>query len=159
MTGSWCDARLCASCWHRVMCSCESAFTAFRRVLCSVAARFVLPNPLPSCFEGERETCSSLYRGECSTRSCVLLCTPRDCTCARVGAARKCAREPASCRQAHVCVRAARFGCVYRSRPAQGGSNVVLTVQPRIRRDNPLNLSISLGGGKETNRYSPSNGE
>lgn len=32
-------------------------------------------------------------------------------------------------------------------------------VQPQIRRDNPLNLSISLGGGKETNQYSLSNGE
>jgi hypothetical protein len=34
-----------------------------------------------------------------------------------------------------------------------------LQVQPRIRRDYPLNLSISLGGGKETNKYSLSNGE
>lgn len=32
-------------------------------------------------------------------------------------------------------------------------------VQPRIRRDYPLNLSISVGGGKETNQYSLSNGE
>jgi hypothetical protein len=36
---------------------------------------------------------------------------------------------------------------------------VLLQVQPRIRRDYPLNLSISLGGGKETNKYSLSNGE
>jgi hypothetical protein len=32
-------------------------------------------------------------------------------------------------------------------------------VRPQIRRDNPLNLSISLGGGKETNKDSLSNGE
>ena len=32
-------------------------------------------------------------------------------------------------------------------------------VQPRIRRDYPLNLSISVGGGKETNQNSLSNGE
>ena len=30
---------------------------------------------------------------------------------------------------------------------------------PEIRRDDPLNLSISLSGGKETNKDSPSNGE
>ena len=35
----------------------------------------------------------------------------------------------------------------------------VVTFRPQIRRDNPLNLSISLGGGKETNQYSLSNGE
>ncbi|SCV66853.1 hypothetical protein ANAPRD1_01370 [Anaplasma phagocytophilum] len=31
--------------------------------------------------------------------------------------------------------------------------------RPHIRRDNPLNLSISLSGGKETNRDSLSSGE
>ena len=31
--------------------------------------------------------------------------------------------------------------------------------RPEIRRDYPLNLSISLSGGKETNKDSPSNGE
>ena len=30
---------------------------------------------------------------------------------------------------------------------------------PQIRRDDPLNLSISISGGKETNQDSPSNGE
>ena len=30
---------------------------------------------------------------------------------------------------------------------------------PQIRRDHPLNLSISISGGKETNKDSPSNGE
>ena len=29
----------------------------------------------------------------------------------------------------------------------------------QIRQDNPLNLSISVSGGKETNQDSPSNGE
>lgn len=32
-------------------------------------------------------------------------------------------------------------------------------LRPEIRRDYPLNLSISLSGGKETNQDSPSNGE
>jgi hypothetical protein len=30
---------------------------------------------------------------------------------------------------------------------------------PQIRQDYPLNLSISVSGGKETNKDSPSNGE
>ena len=34
-----------------------------------------------------------------------------------------------------------------------------LTCRPEIRRDYPLNLSISLSGGKETNKDSLSNGE
>lgn len=33
------------------------------------------------------------------------------------------------------------------------------TLRPEIRRDYPLNLSILLSGGKETNKDSPSNGE
>jgi hypothetical protein len=36
-------------------------------------------------------------------------------------------------------------------------SSIVL--RPEIRRDYPLNLSISISGGKETNKDSPSNGE
>ena len=31
--------------------------------------------------------------------------------------------------------------------------------EPQIRRDHPLNLSISISGGRETNEDSPSNGE
>ena len=31
--------------------------------------------------------------------------------------------------------------------------------EPQIRRDHPLNLSISISGGRETNQDSPSNGE
>lgn len=34
-----------------------------------------------------------------------------------------------------------------------------IILRPEIRRDYPLNLSISLSGGKETNQDSPSNGE
>lgn len=45
------------------------------------------------------------------------------------------------------------------SRGAGEDGRCFLQVQPRIRRDYPLNLSISLGGGKETNKYSLSNGE
>ena len=32
-------------------------------------------------------------------------------------------------------------------------------LEPQIRRDHPLNLSISISGGRETNQDSPSNGE
>ena len=32
-------------------------------------------------------------------------------------------------------------------------------IRPEIRRDYPLNLSILVSGGKETNKDSPSNGE
>jgi hypothetical protein len=34
-----------------------------------------------------------------------------------------------------------------------------LTIRPELRQDYPLNLSISISGGKETNKDSPSNGE
>ena len=34
-----------------------------------------------------------------------------------------------------------------------------LFVRPEIRREYPLNLSISISGGKETNKDSLSNGE
>ncbi len=48
---------------------------------------------------------------------------------------------------------------VARSRKCVGARGASVTFQPQISRDNPLNLSISLGGGRETNQYSPSNGE
>ena len=35
----------------------------------------------------------------------------------------------------------------------------VFFFEPQIRRDHPLNLSISISGGRETNQDSPSNGE
>jgi hypothetical protein len=41
---------------------------------------------------------------------------------------------------------------------ARGGAREQ-TFRPQIRRDYPLNLSILLGGGKETNKDSPSSGE
>ena len=37
--------------------------------------------------------------------------------------------------------------------------NTILFSRPELRQDYPLNLSISLSGGKETNKDSPSNGE
>ena len=40
-----------------------------------------------------------------------------------------------------------------------GFTSLHFTCRPEIRRDYPLNLSISLSGGKETNKDSPSNGE
>ena len=35
----------------------------------------------------------------------------------------------------------------------------MLSTRPQVRRDYPLSLSISISGGKETNKDSPSNGE
>lgn len=40
-----------------------------------------------------------------------------------------------------------------------GGDDEQKNVRPGIGRDDPPNLSISLSGGKETKRDSPSNGE
>ena len=40
-----------------------------------------------------------------------------------------------------------------------GSKHVQLTFGPQIRRDYPLNLSILLSGGKETNQDSLSSGE
>lgn len=37
--------------------------------------------------------------------------------------------------------------------------DVSFAMQPELRRDYPLNLSISFSGGKETNKDSLSNGE
>jgi hypothetical protein len=34
-----------------------------------------------------------------------------------------------------------------------------LIIRPEFRQEHPLNLSISISGGKETNQDSPSNGE
>ena len=42
---------------------------------------------------------------------------------------------------------------------SDGSSFAHATHRPEIRREYPLNLSISLSGGKETNKDSPSNGE
>ena len=38
-------------------------------------------------------------------------------------------------------------------------SGHVYNIRPELRQDYPLNLSISISGGKETNKDSPSNGE
>lgn len=40
-----------------------------------------------------------------------------------------------------------------------GEGRFLQNIGPQIGRDNPLNLSISLSGGKETNKDSPSSGE
>ena len=45
------------------------------------------------------------------------------------------------------------------SREGAPANQLFFTFRPEIRRDYPLNLSISLSGGKETNKDSPSNGE
>ena len=60
-------------------------------------------------------------------------------------------------------LRAARAHRVSFSRGARGAVSVVRRLQlnllHRMEQDYPLNLSISLSGGKETNRDAPSNGE
>jgi hypothetical protein len=38
-------------------------------------------------------------------------------------------------------------------------ASVCISIGPDIRQDYPLNLSILISGGKETNQDSPSNGE
>ena len=44
--------------------------------------------------------------------------------------------------------------------PIRGGRRTLKPhLRPEIRRDYPLNLSISISGGKETNKDSLSNGE
>ena len=45
-------------------------------------------------------------------------------------------------------------GWVFTARPEEKP-----ILRPEIRQDYPLNLSISISGGKETNQDSPSNGE
>ena len=59
-----------------------------------------------------------------------------------------------------------RDGCVRRGvRPGRLGGGAAVSAasvsdsESQIRRDHPLNLSISISGGKETNKDSPSNGE
>ena len=54
------------------------------------------------------------------------------------------------------------FSCVRRGRLEMGDgsrSGGSFLPEPQIRRDHPLNLSISISGGRETNQDSPSNGE
>ena len=46
-----------------------------------------------------------------------------------------------------------------RARDALPGRSPTISQRPQIRRDDPLNLSILLSGGKETNKDSPSSGE
>jgi hypothetical protein len=65
--------------------------------------------------------------------------------------------------RARARLRAARAAPRPGSRRARGAVSVVRRLQlnllHRMEQDYPLNLSISLSGGKETNRDAPSNGE
>ena len=45
------------------------------------------------------------------------------------------------------------------SRNGLASSDMSHNFRPELRQDYPLNLSISISGGKETNKDSPSNGE
>ena len=38
-------------------------------------------------------------------------------------------------------------------------TKLIIMIRPELRQEHPLNLSISISGGKETNEDSPSNGE
>ena len=51
------------------------------------------------------------------------------------------------------------LGARRRERRPSWGSSSALNLLHRMEQDYPLNLSISLSGGKETNRDAPSNGE
>ena len=44
-------------------------------------------------------------------------------------------------------------------RPTEIPTHQTFQVRPEFRQDHPLNLSISVGGGEETNQDSPSSGE
>jgi hypothetical protein len=41
----------------------------------------------------------------------------------------------------------------------EASASLYLNIRPELRQDYPLNLSISISGGEETNKDSPSNGE
>ncbi|MED6154132.1 hypothetical protein PIB30_109064 [Stylosanthes scabra] len=45
------------------------------------------------------------------------------------------------------------------SRPGDPQATRIVLARPQVRRGYPLSLSISISGGKETNKDSPSNGE
>ena len=66
------------------------------------------------------------------------------------------------CEPARLCVRRGlcrpRRGAIVRARRRVGATSS-LPLWPQIRQDHPLNLSISISGGRETNRDSLSNGE
>ena len=57
----------------------------------------------------------------------------------------------------------AKGSCVWKHAQREGGGTLedagLFRTRSEISRDYPLNLSISLSGGKETNQDSPSNGE
>ena len=50
---------------------------------------------------------------------------------------------------------AVRFHCALNT----PGTFILLCPRPELRQEHPLNLSISISGGKETNQDAPSNGE
>jgi hypothetical protein len=49
------------------------------------------------------------------------------------------------------------LGSIVRTRACS--ACMIISIGPDIRQDYPLNLSILISGGKETNKDSPSNGE
>ena len=56
----------------------------------------------------------------------------------------------------------ARFNsrlCLLMWNPNLKGNELCFLNRPEMKREDPLNLSILLSGGKETNKDSPSNGE
>ena len=63
---------------------------------------------------------------------------------------------PASGRATHVRM---KYLCGVPACAGECAQPKLLTLEPQIRRDYPPNLRISISGGKETNKYSLSNGE
>jgi hypothetical protein len=47
----------------------------------------------------------------------------------------------------------------YINDPTSSSPTQQLKLRPELRQEHPLNLSISISGGRETNQDSPSNGE
>jgi hypothetical protein len=68
-------------------------------------------------------------------------------------------RPQRTCRSKPVQVQTSKSGLLSLSRVRVSPDEIFFHSRPEIRRDYPLNLSISLSGGKETNKDSPSNGE
>ena len=68
-----------------------------------------------------------------------------------VGLGLCCQPEPGMCICIHVYMLRCIYICIYVFNP--------LNFRPELRQEHPLNLSISISGGKETNKDFPSNGE
>jgi hypothetical protein len=51
------------------------------------------------------------------------------------------------------------LGLCLSTQTRKGACSLHFKIRPELRQEHPLNLSISISGGKETNKDCPSNGE